>query len=166
MTCVGGLSRQQPPSCECFKGFYKSEEIFTKYLDNDGEDNPLYKAEADDDGPAVLLPEVFARNGIPYKGLGIGYGDGIVDNERFGMQRFVYHERDLTPYGDPQSAADYYNYLRGTWKNGLPMQFGGNGNTTGSGVPTKFMYPDDSDPLGWGTYPIATPTTEDWSGKC
>ena len=132
------------------------------YLDNDGEDNPLYKPLADTAGPAVLLPEVFARNGIPYPGLGIGYGDGIVDNERFGMQRFVFHERDASPYGDPGSAADYYNYLRGIWKNGTNMTFGGQGRSV-AGIPTKFMYPDDSDPLSWGTYPTPLPSSDPWS---
>jgi hypothetical protein len=133
------------------------------YLDNDGIDNPIYKAVADGSGPAVLLSEVYAKDGIPYPGLGIGYGDNVVDNERFGMARFVYHNRDGSPYGDPSSASDYYNYLRGIWKNGLNMQFGGNGNTTGSGVATKFMFPDDSDPLDWGTYPVAAPSADPWS---
>jgi hypothetical protein len=133
------------------------------YLDNDNMDNPLYRAEADGDLPAVLLPEVYANDGIPYPGLGIGYGDGVVDNERFGMQRFVYHDIGGGPYADPSSAADFYNYLRGVWKNGTDMQFGGNGNTTGSGIATKFMFPDDSDPLGWGTYPSPLPSTDPWS---
>ena len=133
------------------------------YLDNDGIDNPIYKTEADANGPAVLLAEVYAKDGIPYPGLGIGYGDNIVDNERFGMSRFVYHNRDLSPYGDPESASDYYSYLKGIWKNGMNMQFGGNGNTTGSGVPTKYMFPGDSDPLNWGTYPIAAPSADPWS---
>lgn len=133
------------------------------YLDNDGIDNPLYKPLPDGDGPPVLLPEVYANNGIPYSGLGIGYGDGIADNERFGMTRFIYYNIGGGPYGDPNSATDYYNYLRGIWQNGLDMQYGGNGNTTGSGVPTKFMFPDDSDPLEWGTYPIAQPSPEPWN---
>jgi len=123
------------------------------YQDNDGIDNPL----------TTDVAVAYAQGGIPYGGLGIGYGDQVIDNERFGMQRFVYHERDPGPYGDPSSAADYYNYLRGIWKNGLNMQFGGNGNTSGSGVPTKFMYPDDSDPLGWGVYPNSLPSSEPWS---
>lgn len=133
------------------------------YLDNDGIDNPLYKPEADEDGPAVLIPEVYTQKGIPYPGLGIGYGDGTPDNERFGMSRFMYHNRGPGPYGDPSSSADYYNYLRGIWKNGLDMQFGGNGNTTGSGVATKYMFPGDSDPLHWGTYPVPQPSSEPWS---
>lgn len=133
------------------------------YLDNDGEDNPIYKAETDEAGPAVPLAEVFARKGIPYGGLGIGYGDDVIDNERFGMARFVYFDR-LAPanFSDPSSAADYYNYLRGIWKNGSTMNFGGTGRDP-AGVPTKFMLPDDSDPLGWGTYPAPLPSTDPWS---
>ena len=114
------------------------------YQDNDGIDN------------AVGIAEGEALNGI-------GYGDGVVDNERFGMQRFVYHDIGPGPYNDPSSAADFYNYMRGIWKNGLVMQFGGNGNTSGSGVATRFMYPGDSDPQGWGVYPNSLPSTEPWS---
>lgn len=123
------------------------------YQDNDNIDNPLTED----------LAVAFSQDGIPYGGLGIGYGDGVVDNERFGMQRFVYHERETGPYGDPETAADYYRYLRGIWLNGLNMQFGGNGSTSGSGVATRFMYPGDSDPLGWGTYPNALPSPDPWS---
>jgi len=114
------------------------------YQDNDGIDN----AEGIADGEALN---------------GIGYGDGVVDNERYGMQRFVFHGIGPGPYNDPNTAADFYSYLRGIWLDGLPMQFGGNGNTTGSGVPTRFMFPDDSDPLGWGTFPNALPSTDPWS---
>ena len=44
-----------------------------------------------------------AQKGIPYEGLGIGYGDGVIDNERFGMKRFVYFDRILNSsiFGDP-----------------------------------------------------------------
>lgn len=123
------------------------------YKDNDFQDNPLTED--------VAL--AFAEGGIPYEGLGIGYGDEIPDNERFGMQRFVYYNNATGPYGDPNSATDYYGYLKGIWKNGIPMQYGGNGQTTGSGVPSRYMYPGDSDPLGWSTYPAPLPFAGPWS---
>ena len=63
---------------------------------------------------------------------GLGYGDGIIDNERFGMRRFLYFNN---PGGgghqattDPQTAADYYNYLRSFWKDGTKMVYGGSGH--------------------------------------
>ncbi len=81
---------------------------------------------------------------------GIGYGDGVPDNERFGMRRFVYFSRQgASCCTDPTSGTEYYNYLRGIWKNGSPMTHGGTGiNGT---METNFMFPGNSDPLNWGT---------------
>lgn len=90
---------------------------------------------------------------------GIGYGDGIVDNERFGMRRFLYYINTgggaHPSQTDPQSATDYYNFLRGRWKDGTPFYYGGNGHLSdpdvNTAVPCDFMFPGDTDPLGWGT---------------
>ena len=46
------------------------------YQDNDGIDNPL----------TTDVPTALAMDGIPYSGLGIGYGDGTPDNERLGNE--------------------------------------------------------------------------------
>ncbi|MFM7729028.1 MAG: T9SS C-terminal target domain-containing protein, partial [Flavobacteriales bacterium] len=101
--------------------------------------------------------------GIPYKGLGIGYGDTIIDNERFGMRRFVYYNNSTNPInGEPASPQHYYNYMRGIWKNGQEMLFGGNGvSGTGviSGVPAQYMFPGDTDPYNWSTYGVVPPST-------
>ncbi|MBS18854.1 MAG: hypothetical protein CL835_04765, partial [Crocinitomicaceae bacterium] len=51
------------------------------YQDSDSIDNPL----------TTNFGNATDSLGIPYEGIGIGYGDGIVDNERFGMRRFVYY---------------------------------------------------------------------------
>ena len=101
--------------------------------------------------------------GIPYRGLGIGYGDTIVDNERFGMRRFVYYNNSTNPTnGEPASPQHFYNYLRGIWKNGQEMLFGGNG-VSGSGVvsgmPAQYMFPGDSDPYNWSTYGAVPPAS-------
>jgi hypothetical protein len=113
------------------------------YQDNDGKDNPLVY------DYNVAMTEV----GIPYPGIGIGYGDGIVDNERFGMSRFVYYNNNSSVTGDPTTAPEYYNYLRGIWRDGTPMQYGGNGHIAGGGTGPvcKYMFPGTTDPLGWGT---------------
>ena len=128
------------------------------YADSDGLDNPLTQ------NIAVAL----ANNGIPYKGLGIGYGDGIVDNERYGMRKFVYFSGGSGQFpgdGDPQSALDYYNYLRGRWRNGgAQMVWGGNGNSasTGGTVLADLLFPGKSDPLFWSTQG-QTASPADWS---
>ncbi|MBU2018648.1 MAG: T9SS C-terminal target domain-containing protein [Bacteroidetes bacterium] len=90
---------------------------------------------------------------------GIGYGDGIIDNERFGMRRFLYYSNTTNgadpSQTDPIGASDYYNYLRGYWKDGSPFFYGGSGHFSDAGanqqVPCQFMFPGDTDPLGWGT---------------
>ena len=110
---------------------------------NDGIDNCL----CDDYASAK------AEDGIVYKGQGAGYGDGIIDNERYGMRKFLFHNNASGPIGDPGSATDYYNFLRGIWKDGTPMTFGGNGYdpTNPNAIPAGYMFPGDTDPLNWGT---------------
>ena len=96
---------------------------------------------------------------------GVNFGNNIVDDERFGMRRFVYYNNsnDGTS-GEPSKATDYYNYLRGFWKNGQRMKYGGNG-ITGDAVTDfdcDFMFPGDSDPLHWGT---DGNIVDDWTEK-
>ena len=114
--------------------------------DADGLDNPLTSD----------VNIAYNQGGIPYPGLGIGYGDGIIDNERMGMQRFVYYDRTLnsTIYGDPQTTIDFYNYMRGFWKDNTPFVYGGTGNASdqnATSIPTNYCFPGDSDPLNWAT---------------
>ncbi len=105
---------------------------------------------------------------------GIGYGDGVVDNERFGMRRFLYYINTGSSANinqtDPTKATDYYNYLRGFWKDGTPFYYGGSGHVSDQGadpsVPCDFMFPGDTDPLGWGTNGITQPIwTEETAGN-
>jgi len=89
---------------------------------------------------------------------GLGYGDGIIDNERFGMRRFIYFSRGFGPLQDPSTASDYYNYMQSIWKDGTHMVYGGNGHIPQPGnVPCAFMFPDISDPLNWGTNGVTEP---------
>jgi hypothetical protein len=57
--------------------------------------------------------------------------------------------------GDPEQTApiQFYNYLRGIWKDGTLMYYDGTGyysDPATSDIPTDFMFPGDSDPCGWG----------------
>lgn len=54
-----------------------------------------------------------------------------------------------SPYTDPSTAAQYFNFMQSLWGDGSSIYFGGNG-TIGS-IPTKFMFPGDSDPTFSGT---------------
>jgi len=99
---------------------------------------------------------------------GVNFGNKIIDDERFGMRRFVYYENSSNSInGEPEKATDYYNYLQGFWKNGSHMKYGGNAISQGtSELNCDFMFPDDSDPLHWGTNGV-TPDEEfhpnDWT---
>ena len=110
------------------------------YQDNDGIDN------------AYGINENEALNGI-------GFGDGVIDNERFGMRRFLYYSNTTNGANpnqtDPTNASDYYNYLKGFWKDGSKFVYGGSGHISDAeadpNTPCDFMFPGDTDPLGWGT---------------
>ena len=80
---------------------------------------------------------------------GTGYGDGIVDNERLGMSKFIYYNNDATVTGNPSAANHYYNYLAGDWKDNTSWTYGGTGYA--SGAQCDYMYPGITDPLGYGT---------------
>ena len=81
---------------------------------------------------------------------GSNYGDGIVDKERLGRSNFVYYDNNFNPInGNPTGAGDYYQFMTSTWRNGQPVTYGGAG--TAVGIPSKYVYPGNSDPLGFGT---------------
>ncbi|HEX2617250.1 MAG TPA: T9SS C-terminal target domain-containing protein, partial [Flavobacteriales bacterium] len=109
----------------------------------------------DNPGPAQGLDcdQYVAQKGIPYAGLGVGYGDGVEDNERFGMRAFIYFSRDgNNNVNDPDVAVHYYNYLRSIWKDGTPQTYGLTGYSSDpSAVRAYYMFPGDTDPIGWGT---------------
>lgn len=136
------------------------------YQDADGRDN--YGPYIDTLTGLPALMNVNAANnddGIVYKGVGIGYNDGIIDNERFGMRRFTYYTNGAaTAKADPSTAAQFYNYMSGKWRFGDEMVFGGTGFPGDPGSTTigaDYMFPGDSDPLFWSTK--GQVTTLDWT---
>ncbi len=85
---------------------------------------------------------------------GVGFGDGIIDNERYGMTRFIFFNNSGDTVGDPRDAPEYYNYLIGKWKDSSSLMYGGAGYPDFPGTvgpECKFMWPGDSDTCNWGT---------------
>lgn len=83
-----------------------------------------------------------------------GINDNIVDNERFGMSRFMsYSHVNSTCCNKPTTHTQYYNYMRGIWKDGSRLYYGGNGHV--SYIPpseyAKFLFSHTSDPYFYGT---------------
>lgn len=135
--CYNGDSIDGEGTPESYGAFPPAQGIIVlggPYLDSDGEDNP--------------------SGGCDVSINGVGFGDGEVDNERYGMNNFIYFNNGGNMYGvDPSSADEYYNYLKGIWMDGTEMIYGGNGHSTSGayGPEAKFMYPGLSDPCNWGT---------------
>lgn len=149
------------------------------YLDPDGYDNPSFNGPAEygptmggscdivtNDGTLGLFtwnpnPEDSVQQMIVDSLVmiraeainGVNFGDGIKDNERFGMRRFVYHNNDNSVVGDPEVAFGYYNMLRGIWADNLKMKYGANAHPQNgaTGPDCDFMFPGLSDPCNWGT---------------
>ena len=115
------------------------------FQDPDGKDNCL----------CTNYSDAISDDGIVYNGSGVGYGDAIIDNERLGMRAFLYHNNNNTVTGDPVTGVQYYNYLRSIWRDNSKMVYGGTGHISSPAanpnVTADFMFPDDTDTLGWGT---------------
>ncbi len=113
------------------------------YMDPDGIDNPKF------DATGQQICDVSIN--------GVNFGNNIVDDERFGMRRFVFHNNNSQGAPayctDPEIAIDYYNYLKGIWKDGTKMIYGGNAHAGAGayGPQCDFMFPGDTDPCNWGT---------------
>lgn len=124
------------------------------YQDNDGMDNPL----------TTNVAQAYAQNGIVYPNLGLGFSDGTLDNEYWGMEHFITYSNSpqFTGDGTPYSPIDYYNYMKGFWKDGTQMVWG-SGHVSGGGTdPAKYLYPGTSDPLFYGTYGVLQ-SPNNWS---
>ncbi len=119
------------------------------YMDGDNRDNPKFT------GDCSIISSEYPLDQMAING--VNFGDGITDNERYGMRRFVYHNNNLSGVPaymqDPDYAPQYYQFLRGIWKDGSKMQYGGNAHVSagGYGPDCDFMFPNDSDPCDWGT---------------
>ena len=123
---------------------------FVDYVIDLDDENPIYIVESLDSigkFDTLRYNNQFAINGV-------NFGDGIVDNERFGMRRFVYYDNTYDAQnGNPREYIHYYNYLRGIWKNGSFMTYGTNGTRPESATIPRcdFMFPRGTDFCNWGT---------------
>ena len=133
------------------------------YMDPDNLDNPKYRFTINstfinvdpETGDSIFHMDTVNAEQLCDESInGVNFGNGIVDDERFGMRRFLYHNNDNSTTGDPKYAADYYNFLRGIWKDGNEMWYGGNAYPGANGTvgpACDFMFPGDTDPCNWGT---------------
>ncbi len=76
---------------------------------------------------------------------GTGFGDGIIDNEFWGLESFVRHNWSSIDLGTPVTETHFYNYLMGKKLDGTPLSY------PSSGIDCKYYYPGNSDPFNYGT---------------
>ena len=111
--------------------FIQDDRLLTKYYVVPGTTDTVY------------WNDQFAINGV-------NFGDGIVDNERFGMRAFTYHDNASGKKGDPRNDFQYYYYLTGRWYDGSPFTYGEDGAGL-EGIECKFVFPKGTDYCNWGT---------------
>lgn len=130
----------------------------------------VYNADPDDDRTAIGNSPGY---GSPTPALGVDYFRGPLGNEPdytkpqdtirdcdgnvidyayvnkpVGLSSFVYYDRDgSSTTGNPGGATEYYNLMKGLWKDGTCYTPDGNGNT-GSSECTKFVFPSDPEEVG------------------
>ncbi|MFL5751963.1 MAG: hypothetical protein ACJ76F_01035 [Bacteroidia bacterium] len=84
-----------------------------------------------------------------------------VQPEQIVMARFNYYNNTgNSQNGNPAgtgNGSQFYNLMRGRWKDGSVMTYGGNGLTPANPA-CKFMYPGNTDPNNLGTTPDPTPS--------
>jgi len=91
---------------------------------------------------------------------GTGFGDGIADNELWGMTSFRNFYNGGTFFGDPRYPADYLNYFNAYWKDSTPLVYGGMGHQSSPLATTQqcnFAFPDSSDSYNYGTIGVQMP---------
>ena len=146
----------QPPAIglDFFEGPYMDPWVDSK---GDTLDRPSpYKRDSEGRLTNVIdtsLSKTTNDDGLYNGGInGLNFGDSIPGNERWGMRRFLYfNSTGNVAMTDPTIASDYYNYLKGQWKDGRPLTYGGTGYTIGGGTPSHFMFPGNTDVTNWAT---------------
>ena len=93
------------------------------------------------------------EGGCNYSVNGLNFGNGVVDDERYGLTRFTYFGSSAGVITAPVSAKDFYLYMKGYWRDNSPVMFGGYGHPSAGAVgpACRFMFPGDTDPMNWGT---------------
>jgi len=97
--------------------------------------------------------------------FGFGMDDGIIDNERLGLARFISQSNSAGPIGDPGTSSAYLNTMTGYWNDGTPLTYGGNGYNPNdsNALRARSMYPDTADVVHYNTYGVAPSSGPVWN---
>jgi hypothetical protein len=104
--------------------------------------------------PAQAVALIQGPLADPFDGIDNNH-NGIIDEpgETFVMSNYTAYNNTTNPInGVMTTAADYYNYMSGKWRDGSAINYGGNG--IGGGTACTYMFPGNSDSTGWGTHKV------------
>mgnify|MGYP006272809363 CR=1 FL=1 len=83
--------------------------------------------------------------GNPPPVVAIDYFEGPTNElgEELGLSSFIYFNNAISgPQTDPDNAPQFRNYQTSLWKDGLPIEYGGDGRLEGT-FPTNYVYPSN-----------------------
>ncbi len=118
----------------------------------------IYNQDPVDGNPGATCPSGAATYGAHIPLLGVDYFRGplaqrmvpdtnTVDTTDFtdedyelGMNSFMYYNRSGGGQGDPTAPNEYYNYITGTWRDGIPLTYGGSGYNPGDPAAKRIRY--------------------------
>jgi len=88
-------------------------------------------------------------NSIPLVGIDMLSSPDDDNGVPLGMTSFFYFNNDFSPQGAPSNPGEYYGYMNGKWKDGSPIEYGGDGYNEGT-FPTSHVYSGNpKDPNSW-----------------
>ena len=120
-------------------GYYLDDYVGCNVLKNLGY---TYNGDTEDEGAAGYSNFCPINSVLPPPAQGLLFLNDT-------MSKFMYYNNDFTVTGNPENGTDYYNYLRGIWKDNVPMTYGGDGHGGGSGATTNasnYMFSGTTDP--------------------
>ncbi len=114
-----------------------------------------YNASNDDQNYGAAPPAVgidFFQGPIvdsPGETVNLPDGTQLADKKMLKMTSFIFYNNDDSNQGNPQTGGDVWNYLRGYWRDGNPITYGGTG-TDPAADPAPFMFTGDPESgEGW-----------------
>lgn len=132
----------------------------------------IYNADAVDGQPGTDCAGGVPTYGFEVPVVGVDYFRGPVDPDdiiidpitnrprprELGMSSFTYFNNGAGPPGtqDPGTALEFYNYLRGLWRDGTPFTFGGDGYNPGSVDSIEFAFPSVPNLTGTNHWSMCT----------
>ncbi len=137
----------------------------------------IYNADAVDGQPGTDCAGGVTTYGFEVPVVGVDYFRGPIDPDlidpvtmrptELGMSSFTYFNNGQGPPGtqDPGTALEFYNYLRGLWRDGIPFTFGGDGYNPGSTDSIAYAFPSNPSLTGTSHWSMCTESLPEYDRR-